>query len=112
MKTSPEKSFNSRRFVSVGLFFTLALLVLTGILIQIFESFENEFPMHFCTAVHVLTGLVFTVLSVFHTITNWRSLKAHIKKAGGAAVGREATVAFLVVIMTVVTGFLLAYSVF
>jgi hypothetical protein len=112
MKTFFKKPFNSRKFVSVGLFFTLASLVVTGILIQIFETFENGFPMHFCTAVHVLTGMVFAVFSVLHTVTNWRSLKTHIKHAKGATLSREATVALFLVMIIVVIGFLLAYNVF
>lgn len=79
MEVSQRKSFNRRKFVSVGLFLTLAILVITGVLIQIFENFEEGFSIHFFTALHVLTGLAFAVLSVLHTITNWKSLKSYIK---------------------------------
>jgi hypothetical protein len=108
MKTSERKSFNTRRFVSVGLFFTLASLVITGILIQISEALEQEFPAHFCTAVHVLTGLVFSVFSVLHIVLNWRSLKMYIKKTGKASISKEAIVALFAVLIIVLAVFLLA----
>jgi hypothetical protein len=108
MKTSQRKSFSKRRFVSVGLFFTLASLVVTGILIQTFEALEQEFPAHFCTAVHVLTGLVFSVFSVLHIVLNWRSLKMYIKKTGETSISKEALVALFTTLIIVFVVFLFA----
>ncbi|MDR1895639.1 MAG: hypothetical protein LBR10_02485 [Prevotellaceae bacterium] len=107
-----KTSFNRRKFVSVGLLFTASSLVATGILIEILEALEYAFPMHFCTAVHALTGLAFAVFAVFHTTGNWRSLKAHLKNAKATAVSKEVIVALSMGIMVVFIGFLLAHSVF
>ena len=112
MKISQKKSFDMRKFVSVGLFFTLTSLVITGILIQTFELFENEFPAHFCTVVHVLTGFVFTVFSIFHIVLNWRSLKRYVKKTGETNISKEAVVALLLTVIIVVIVYLLAGSLF
>lgn len=111
MEVSQRKSFNRRKFVSIGLFLSLVILVITGILIQIYENFEEGFSIHFFTAVHVLTGLAFAVMSVLHAVTNWKSLKAYIntKEAG---ISREAIWAFLVGIVIVCMGGVLAYSFF
>ena len=111
MKTLRKKPFSARKFVSVGLFFTLTSLVVTGILIQTFEVFENEFPVHFCTAVHVLTGFVFTVFSVLHIIINWRSLKMYIKKEKKANISSESIVALFVTIIIVLIVCLFANSI-
>ena len=81
MEMSHKKTFNRRKSVSVGLFLTLACLVVTGVLIQIFEAFEKDFPIHVATAIHVLTGVVFTVFSVLHIIINWRVMKTYINKS-------------------------------
>jgi hypothetical protein len=106
MEVSQKPSFNQRKFVSVGLFFTLAVLVITGVLIQIFETFEEGFSIHFFTAVHVLTGLVFTVLSILHAVINWRSLKAYIQSKE-LMVSKEAGYAFLLVGLLILIGFFL-----
>ena len=112
MKISQKKSFDMRKFVSVGLFFTLTSLVITGILIQTFELFENEFPAHFCTAVHVLTGFVFTVFSIFHIVLNWRSLKRYIKKTDETNISKESVVALFLTVIIIVIVYLLAGSLF
>jgi len=109
MEVSQRKLFNRRKFVSVGLFLSLAVLVVTGILIQVFEHFEEGFSIHFFTAVHVLVGMVFAVLSVLHTITNWKSLKSYINTKG-AGISREAVWAFLVAIVVIGFGGFFAYS--
>jgi cytochrome bd-type quinol oxidase subunit 2 len=104
-----DKSFSSRKFASVGLFFTATTLVITGISLEILEELESGFLLHFCTAVHVLTGLAFAVFAILHTVSNWRSLKTHIKKAKGTAVSREATVAFAMGLVVVIIGVLVAF---
>jgi hypothetical protein len=108
METSHKKTFSRRKFVSVGLFLTLVVLVITGTLIQVFETFEEGFSIHFFTAVHVLTGFVFAVLSVLHTITNWKSLKNYIKNKA-VTVSKEAIFAFLMMLLIVLIGFLFAH---
>lgn len=109
METLHKKSFNRRKFVSVNLFLTLSILVITGILIQIFETFEEGFSIHFFTAVHVLTGLIFAILSVLHTITNWRALKTYIKSKE-VTISKEAVAAFSTALIVILIGFLFAYS--
>lgn len=101
--------FNRRKFVSAGLFLTLVMLVVTGILIQIFENFEEGFSIHFFTAVHVLTGIVFAVLSVLHTLTNWRLLKSYIKSKTTAIISKEALAAFLLAMAIIFVSFLFAH---
>ena len=106
-----KRSFNPRKFVSVCLFFTLGTLIITGILIQVFEATRSEFPFHFVTAVHVLTGLIFAIISIAHTVINWRALKTHIK-AGCAIMGSETLISLLIIATLVLTGFVLAYFLF
>lgn len=102
MEASQRKPFNRRKFVSISLFLTLIILVITGVLIQIFENFEEGLAIHFFTALHVLTGLGFAIFAILHTIMNWKALKSYIKTKG-AGVSREALWAFFmgVLIMAV-----------
>lgn len=108
MEVSYKKVFSRRKFVSVGLFLTLSVLVLTAILIQIFEAFEEDFFIHLFTVAHIFTGLAFTVLSVFHIIMNWQSMKSYIKTKG-LIVSREAIYAFLLTMIAILAGFLFVY---
>lgn len=109
MEVLKKRPFNQRKFVSAGLFLTLIMLVVTGILIQIFENFEEGFSIHFFTAIHVLTGIVFAILSVLHTITNWRSLESYIKSKTAATISKEALAAFLLAMAVIFVSFLFAH---
>ena len=111
MKTSETQPFNLRKFISVCLFFTLVTLITTGTLIQVFEATRSEFPAHFSTAVHVLTGLIFAVVAIIHTVINWRALKAHIK-AKRAIMGSETVISLCIIAALVLTGFIVAFSFF
>jgi hypothetical protein len=103
MKVSDKKTFSRRKFASVGLFLTLAILVITAIVIQIFEAIEEDFFIHLFTVIHIFTGLSFTVLSVLHIMMNWQSMKAHVKDKT-LTVSREAMYALLLTIMSILAG--------
>ncbi|MDR0762482.1 MAG: hypothetical protein LBF13_05495, partial [Campylobacteraceae bacterium] len=68
-----------RAFISVGMFVFIVILFLSGLVIEVGEEilgvvYEDEtkipplflFIMSFVTAVHVLSGIFFTILSIFH----------------------------------------------
>lgn len=105
MVISHKKSFSRRKFVSLGLFLTLTVLVITAIVIQIFEALEEDFFIHIFTVIHIFAGLTFTVLSVFHTITNWQSMRGYIKNKD-LVISREAIYAFLLTIIAILAGIL------
>nr|WP_320057430.1 hypothetical protein [uncultured Bacteroides sp.] len=109
MVVSHKKVFSRRKFVSVGLFLTLAVLVITAIMIQFFEAFEAAFFIHLFTVIHIFTGLAFTILSVLHIIKNWQSMRIYIKNKG-VFVNRETIYAFLLTMIAILTGVLFAYS--
>ncbi|MDR1963166.1 MAG: hypothetical protein LBQ50_05260 [Planctomycetaceae bacterium] len=94
--------------MSIGLFFALVSVVLSGAMSQVFETLEIPLPKAFCTAIHVLTGIIFTVLSVFHTITNWRLLREYIQKSRGFISSKEAVTAFLLMMIPILIATLLA----
>ncbi|KAA6335021.1 hypothetical protein EZS27_016708 [termite gut metagenome] len=103
MEMSNQKTFNRRKFVSVGLFLTLVILVITAIVIQIFEALEMDLFIHLFTVVHIFTGLAFTVLSVLHAKINWQSMKVYVK-AKESFISREAVYALLLTIMAILAG--------
>ena len=105
MKVSNKKTFSRRKFVSVGLFLTLAVLVITAIVIQIFEALEEDLFIHLFTVTHIFTGLAFTVLSVLHVIINWKSMMAYIK-GKDTIVSREAIYALLLALIAILIGIL------
>lgn len=105
MNASHQKSFSRRKFISVGLFLTLIVLVITAIVIQIFEALENELFIHLFTVVHIFSGLVFAVLSIFHAKMNWQAMRVYIK-AKQSVFSREAVCAFLLTVVAVFVGVL------
>ena len=108
MEASHKKIFNCRKFISFGLFLTFAVLVITAVVIQIFEALENDFLIHFFTVTHIFSGLIFTVLSVLHIKKNIRSMKTYLK-TGQLTAGREAIYVVLITVAAVLAGFLFAY---
>lgn len=109
MEALQRKSFNRRKFVSVNLFLTLIVLVITGVLIQVLENFEEGMAIHFFTALHVLTGLGFATFSVLHIIMNWKALKSYLRTKG-TGISREALWAFFVGVLIVLVLFFAFYS--
>ncbi|MDR2638594.1 MAG: hypothetical protein LBC09_02005 [Helicobacteraceae bacterium] len=88
---------NGRSFISVSLFIFIVTLFATGLIIEVGETigeaaFENEadipsyllFIMSFITATHVISGVCFAVLSIFHIRRNWNALKNCLKTKSGA----------------------------
>lgn len=108
MKISNQKTFHQRKFVSVGLFLTLIVLVITAIVIQIFEAVEIDFYIHLFTVIHIFNGFAFTILSISHIIKNWRPMKNYIKTKK-LVIDREVIYALLLTISTILVGFLFVY---
>lgn len=103
-----QTKFSRRKFVSIGLFLTLAVLVVTAIIIQIFEALEDDLFIHFFTVIHIFTGLSFTVLSVIHLVLNWSAMKSYVKMK--QLIGnREVIAAFLLTMLAILAGFLFVY---
>lgn len=108
MEAMNKKKFSRRKFVSIGLFLTFAVLVITAIVIQIFEALKDDFFMHFFTVSHIFTGLAFTILSVLHIKLNWQSMKSYVKFK--QLIGnREAFYALLLTMLAILLGFLFVY---
>ena len=108
MEVTNKKKFSRRKFLSAGLFLTLAVLVFTAIIIQIFEALKDDFFIHFFTVVHIFTGLAFTVLSVLHIKLNWQSMKSYIEIR--QLIGnKEACYALLLTMLAILLGFLFVY---
>jgi hypothetical protein len=66
----------------------IAILVLSGIVIEVGEAIyegESQIPaaalscMHIVTAAHVISGICFAILSIFHIKKNWSVMKNHLK---------------------------------
>jgi len=109
METSQANTFNSRKFVSLGLFFTLVVLVATAILIQVFEAIENDFFIHFFTVIHIFNGLAFTILAVLNAKKNWQVMLAYIKSKD-LQISMEAVYAFWVMAAAILSGILFVFT--
>jgi hypothetical protein len=98
------------------MFIFIIILVLSGLIMEVGEDileaiYEDEtivpppflFIISFTTAVHVLSGIFFAVLSVFHVCKNWNALKSHIK---GGKTSKERTAALICTAVVLVLAFL------
>jgi hypothetical protein len=59
--------------------------------------------LHFVTAVHVLTGFGFAILSVIHIVLNWKVLKSYLKKDKTGLNKETVFVCLLVAVILVAT---------
>lgn len=100
-----QRKFNRQKFISIGLFLMAVVLVITAIIIQIFEALEDEFFIHLFTVIHIFSGLAFTVLSVYHLLKNWAFMRSYISNRD-LKFNVEAFFAILLVLMIILSGFL------
>jgi hypothetical protein len=108
MEISNKPAFNGQKFISVGLLLNFTVLIITAVLIQIYEALEEDFFIHLFTVVHIFTGFAFTVLGVLHTKKHWKLVKIYIKKKE-LVVSNEAVYAFLLTVITILTGSLFVH---
>jgi hypothetical protein len=100
------------------MFVFIVILALSGLIIEIGEAiagaiYENEsqvpaaalFFMGVVTAAHVLSGICFALLSVFHVKKNWGAMKNHIKAKNGK-VGKEVLFACALTAAVLILAFL------
>lgn len=105
MEISGKAAFNSYKFTSVGLLLHFIVLVITAIIIQIFEAYEQDFYIHLFTVTHIFAGFTFIVLNVLHAKKHWKLMMNYIH-AKGLIVSREAVYALLLTAITILIGFL------
>lgn len=75
-----SKSGNMIAFVSIALLILFALLFLSAVAIQIIEiNHRGSFAEHVCTFIHVICGIIFTIIAIFHIVYNWKTLIRYIK---------------------------------
>lgn len=110
MGTACKAAFNRREFVSVGLLMTATVLVITAVVIQVFEALEDNFYMHLFFVAHIFTGIAFAVLAVMHANMNWESIDGYLG-SGEMVASREVLCAALLTVTTVIAGFLFVYFV-
>ncbi|MCL4481728.1 MAG: hypothetical protein M1445_03740 [Bacteroidetes bacterium] len=109
MEALNENTFSHRKFVSLGILFTLVILVATAILIQVFEAIENDFFIHFFTVIHIFNGLAFTILAVLHAKINWKVIMAYFQSKD-LSISKEAVCAFWFMAAAILSGILFVFT--
>jgi hypothetical protein len=109
VETTEANTFSRRKFVSLGLFFTLIVLVATAVVIQVAEAIENDFFIHFFTVIHIFNGLTFTILAVLHAKINWQVMMTYFKSKA-LLLSKEAVYAFWVTAIAVLSGILFVFT--
>jgi hypothetical protein len=105
------------------MFALIAILVITGITIEVMESIGESYEnialapsfliplLHAITAIHVLSGLSFAILSIIHIKINWKTLKTHFNKKA-IHINQEAILALLLTTTIITIGTILSFIVF
>ncbi|WP_456426504.1 DUF4405 domain-containing protein [Desulfurobacterium sp.] len=101
MEKKSAKSCNSRVFVSLFLFYTLVVLIISSVVLYIMPYGRVAYWSGWrllglskdqWEAVHVISGIGMVILAVWHTILNWKPLKNYLVK-------RESFVSAVVVVI-------------
>jgi hypothetical protein len=101
MEMSNKKGFSQRKFVSAGLCISLIILIITAVLIQFFEDYEDSIELHFSIASHAFAGVIFVILTLSHLVLNWQSVRSYMM-GWGLIVSKE-TISALVLIISVIS---------
>ncbi|WP_456395855.1 DUF4405 domain-containing protein, partial [Desulfurobacterium sp.] len=88
MEKKPAKSYNSRVFVSLFLFYTIIVLIISSVVLYIMPygiAYWSGWRLLGLSkgqweAVHVISGIGMVILAVWHTILNWKPLKNYLVK--------------------------------
>lgn len=105
MEASNKNTFSHRKFVSIGLFMTVTILIVTAIVIQIFEAIKDDLFEHIFFVIHIFTGATFTILSTIHANMNWESIKKYIKNTE-STISMETIYAIILTIIPIIIGIL------
>jgi predicted membrane channel-forming protein YqfA (hemolysin III family) len=70
-----KKTVNKRRVVALILLATLIMLPISGVYVHLTHVTETS---HKWLHVHVLLGVVFMVVGIYHAVSNWRTLKHYL----------------------------------
>ncbi|MDR3251873.1 MAG: hypothetical protein LBT42_09470 [Tannerella sp.] len=73
-----KKKLKLRPFLSVGTFFFLISLVISGIVIHVTDHQPYTFTKIYCMVLHNISALCFLVFSAGHVFENWKSLRSYI----------------------------------
>ena len=107
----------------MSIFNFVIILVVTGTAIQIIEGIGENYETveyiphylisisHSVTAVHVLVGFSFGILSIVHIILNWKSLKNYFCKKT-SRINKEVIFSLSLSISFIVIGIIVALTIF
>ncbi|MCE5198646.1 DUF4405 domain-containing protein [bacterium] len=78
MSTNTNKRPNSRAIIAIGLALCSIGLPLTGVGMEMLHHGSPHAIREAWAHTHVLLGLIFIVLFVWHVSLNWRSMLKHL----------------------------------
>ena len=93
-----SKPFNVRACCSTGMIVSSVILIISGLMnhrLQ-FEVFAQ--PRHFWMAVHNMTGSLFVIFIIIHTILNRRALINYLSRRGANLISKESLTALVAVV--------------
>ena len=70
-----KKTGNKRKVVSLILLSTLIMMPISGIYVHVTHGTETS---HKWLHIHVLFGVIFMVVGIYHVIYNWKVLKHYL----------------------------------
>jgi hypothetical protein len=114
------QKFNTRAFVSTCLFLLIIILFLSAVMIQVLETITEEMEVipsylsvtiHFITAVHGLTGFIFSGITTIHVIKNWKTLKNYFNVKSNN-INKEIIFAFVLIVVICLLGLLISLVMF
>jgi len=69
------KKTNKRKVVSLILLATLIMMPISGVCVHVTHGTETSHKwLHF----HVLSGIIFMVVGIYHVVYNWKVLKRYL----------------------------------
>jgi hypothetical protein len=101
MDSQEKKEFNSRSFISISIFASVLILILSGLENHTLQFDPFTVKRHLWMSIHNASAFLFTLFVFIHVYFNWRSLMKYFGTIKNRLISKEALVAIFCVIVFV-----------
>ena len=91
-----KKSFNTRSFISIGIFLLFMVLAISGVVLHATDNKPDTFHKVFFMVVHNISAVGFLIFSTVHILKNWKAIKSYMS---GKMISREMLVGIILLIL-------------
>ena len=94
-----KKSFNTRSFISIGIFLFFIVLAISGVVLHATDNKPDTFHKVFFMVAHNISAVGFLIFSTVHILKNWKAIKSYMSGKTKKMISREMLVGIILLIL-------------